>query len=57
MIAALRQGEEHGIAAYEDALDNEMIHPDCHRNIRSDLLPACKKHVEELNNILGGNHN
>ena len=57
VIAALRQGEEQGIGAYEDALTNEMIHPDCHRNIRSDLLPDPHKHVEELNNTLGGNHN
>lgn len=57
VLAALRQGEEHGIAAYEDALGNDDIHPDCQRLIRGDLLPSCHKHVEELNNLLGGHHN
>ena len=54
VLAALRQGEEHGISEYESALENEHIHPDCHRMIRVDLLPACRKHVEELNRLLGG---
>lgn len=56
VLAALRQGEEHGIGAYEDALHNEDIHPDCHRMILSDLLPACRRHVEGLNHLLGCSH-
>src|SRR5262245_12820774 len=56
-LAALRQGEEHGINEYEAALGNNDIHSDCQRMIRADLLPACRKHVEELNRLLGGmNH-
>ncbi|MBN9121724.1 MAG: DUF2383 domain-containing protein [Planctomycetes bacterium] len=54
VLAALRQGEEHGINEYEAALENEHIHPDCQRAIRADLLAACRKHVEELNRMLGG---
>jgi hypothetical protein len=54
VLAALRQGEEHGISEYEAALENEHIHPDCQRAIRTDLLLACRKHVEELNRLLGG---
>ena len=57
VLAALRQGEERDIAAYDDALHNRDIHPDCQRMIRADLMPACRKHVDELNNMLGGNHN
>lgn len=53
-LAALRQGEEHGIGEYEAALENADIHPDCHQLIRADLLPACRKHVDELNRLLGG---
>jgi len=56
VVAALRQGEEHGISAYEDALHNPEIHADCHRMILTDLLPACRKHVEELNHLLGCSH-
>ena len=54
VLAALRQGEEHGISEYEAALENEHIHPECHRTIRTDLLAACRKHIEELNRLLGG---
>lgn len=56
-LAALRQGEEHGISEYESALDNEDINPDCHQLIRTDLLSVSQKHVDELNRLLGGmNH-
>jgi hypothetical protein len=54
VLAALRQGEEHGISEYEAALENEHIHPNCQRIMRTDLLSACRKHVEELNRLLGG---
>jgi len=56
-LAALRQGEEHGISGYEAALENEDINPECHQIIRTELLAAGQKHVEELNRLLGGmNH-
>ena len=54
VLAALRQGEEYGISEYESALENEHIHPDCQRMIRTDLLAAGRKHVEELDRLLGG---
>lgn len=53
-LAALRQGEEHGVSEYESALENEQVHSECHRLIRTDLLPACRRHVEELNRLVGG---
>jgi len=57
VLAALRQGEEHGQSEYEEALHNDGINPECHRMIRTDLFPGCTKHIEALNNMLGGNHN
>lgn len=57
VLAALKQGEEHGIAQYEAALENHDIHPDCHQYIRADVLPACRKHVGELDRLLGGMDN
>ncbi|HEY1188828.1 MAG TPA: DUF2383 domain-containing protein [Gemmata sp.] len=54
LLAALRQGEEHALGAYEEALGHEDIHPDCHRLIGGDLLPASRKHIDELNRLLGG---
>jgi hypothetical protein len=53
-LAVLRQGEEQGITGYEAALENVGLDPDCRRRIRSALLPACRKHVEQLNLLLGG---
>jgi len=56
-LAALRQGEEHGISEYESALENEDLGSECHQIIRTDLLVVCQKHVDELNRLLGGmNH-
>jgi len=52
-LSALRQGEEHGINEYEEALENEDVHPDCKDMIRTDLLPKCRQHVAELERHLG----
>jgi len=57
VLMALVQGEEHGVSEYESALENEHIPPDCQRAIRTDLLPACRKHIDELNRLLGGMSN
>jgi len=57
VLAALRQGEEYGISEYETALENEHIHPECQRAIRTDLLSACRRHIDELNRLLGGMSN
>lgn len=54
-LAALRQGEEHTIGEYEAALGND-IDPECQQLVRSDLLPAARRHVEALNSLLGGLH-
>jgi len=52
-LSALRQGEEYGVNQYEDALKNEHVNPECKEMIRVDLLPNCRKHIEELNRLLG----
>lgn len=56
LLAALRQGEEYALASYEDALNHEDIHPDCHRVIGGDLIQASRKHIDELNRLLGGSN-
>lgn len=53
-LLALRQGEEHGINGYEDALDNEAVAVECKEAIRAELLPRLHGHVEELNRLMGG---
>jgi len=57
VLAALKQGEEQGVAQYEATLENQDVHPDCHQLIRTDVLPACRKHVAELDRLLGGMDN
>jgi len=53
-LAALRQGEEHSINALEDSLKHENINLDCKNLIRTNLLPTGRKHVAELNRLMGG---
>jgi len=53
-LAALRQGEEHSINELEDVLKNENVNTECKKLLRTDLLPCSRKHVEELNRLMGG---
>jgi hypothetical protein len=53
-LSALKQGEEHGINEYEEALDNADVNPECKNLIRNDLLPRCRRHVTELDRLMGG---
>jgi hypothetical protein len=52
-LTTLRYGEESEIGEYEAVLENDEVRADCQRMIRTDLLPACRRHVEELNRLLG----
>lgn len=54
VLASLRHGEEDAATEYAATLENDGIPPECHRMIRADLLPACRRHVEELDRLLGG---
>jgi hypothetical protein len=53
-LAALRQGEEHSINEFEDSLKHENMTVECKNLIRSNLLPTSRKHVAELNRLMGG---
>ena len=54
VLAALKQGEEHGINDYESALSKSDIGPDCQNVLRTQLLPKCRQHVAELDRLVGG---
>jgi hypothetical protein len=54
LLAALKQGEQHGINQYESALNNPGIDPGCKDLIRSDLLPKCRGHVTDLDRLMAG---
>lgn len=49
VLAALREGEEHGIAEYDKAINNAELSSDCLTMIRGDLLTLCHKHLPVLN--------
>jgi Domain of unknown function (DUF2383) len=53
-LAALRQGEEHSVNELEEALKHENINFDCKDLIRISLLPTIRKHVADLNRLMGG---
>jgi demethoxyubiquinone hydroxylase (CLK1/Coq7/Cat5 family) len=51
-LKALRQGEEHGINEYEEALEDKSIDPELKNQIRTELLPNQKKHIETLKTLI-----
>lgn len=50
-LAALEQGEEHGISEYRDALEDEDVMEDIKTQIRSKLLPALESHLAILKGL------
>jgi len=47
-LAALNQGEEHGIGEYRSALANEHVMPEIKGIISAQLLPALEDHLSVL---------
>jgi hypothetical protein len=54
-LDALRQAEEYSINELEDTLKHENMDIDCKNLIRSNLLPTNRRHVADLNRLMGGN--
>ncbi|QVL34566.1 DUF2383 domain-containing protein [Telmatocola sphagniphila] len=52
VLAALKRGEELGIGDYEDAIENSEISQSCKTLLQSKFLPACRKHVLELDHLI-----
>ena len=50
-LAALQQGEEHGIDEYEEALRNEGVMAEIKTVIRQQLLPPLSEHVAALDRL------
>lgn len=47
-MSALKQGEEHGIGEYEDALSDKGVDSEVKAVIRDDLLPPLREHIVDL---------
>lgn len=50
-IRSLQQGEELGQSAYEAALDDDQVLPECKTMIRDQLLPMVNEHITRLENL------
>jgi uncharacterized protein (TIGR02284 family) len=53
-LKALKEGEEHGIKEYEEALEEHALPADCETLIRSELLPQTREHVPVLDRLMAG---
>lgn len=51
-LKALQQGEEHGIDEYNEALEDENLPKALKDQIRAELLPNQKKHIETLKTFM-----
>ncbi len=51
---ALKEGEEHGINAYEGALNDAKLPEECRSLIRTRLLPNCRIHIHALDRLMTG---
>jgi uncharacterized protein (TIGR02284 family) len=53
-LKALKEGEEHGIKEYEDALQDKALPNDCQSLIRTELLPQTREHLPVLDRLMAG---
>jgi len=51
-LAALKQGEHHGIEQYGKTLENEELSDECSDAVSNELLPRCRRHVEKLDQMI-----
>jgi len=51
-MKALKEGEEHGISAYERVLQDESVPSVCKTAIRGTLLPQARSHLDVLNRLM-----
>src|SRR5437588_3069410 len=51
-VKALKEGEEHGVKDYEDALGDASLPADCKDLIRNRLLPQTRSHIPVLDHFM-----
>jgi uncharacterized protein (TIGR02284 family) len=51
-LKALKEGEEHGVKEYEEALEENTVPTDCKALIRAQLLPQTRNHILALDRIM-----
>jgi rubrerythrin len=51
-LKALKEGEEHGVSEYEQALKDESLDPQARRLISETLLPQQRTHISTLDRLI-----
>lgn len=51
-LKALKQGEEHGISEYKEALDDDAIKPELKQMIKTQFLPKQQEHIKTINSFM-----
>ncbi len=51
-MKALKEGEEHGLKSYEDALKDDNLPADCKTLISTQLLPQTRAHIPVLDRLM-----
>jgi uncharacterized protein (TIGR02284 family) len=51
-LKALKEGEEHGVKQYEEALKDGDLPADCQTLIRTTLLPQTREHISALDRMM-----
>lgn len=51
-LNALKQGEEHGIKEYKEALEDDSISPELKQMIKTEMLPSQEKHIDALKSFM-----
>ena len=51
-LKALKEGEEHGVKSYEDAMQDASLPAECKTLIRSKLLPQTREHIRVLDQLM-----
>lgn len=53
-LSGLRQGEEHGLKQYRQALESTEVMTECKELILGELLPRTERHIASLHNLARG---
>jgi uncharacterized protein (TIGR02284 family) len=51
-LKALKEGEEHGVKEYQDALDDQSLPSEARSLIRDTLLPRQRQHVQTIDRLM-----
>jgi uncharacterized protein (TIGR02284 family) len=51
-LSALKDGEEHGVSSYEQALEDESLPAECKTLISGTLLPQTREHINTLDRLM-----